>query len=205
MQNINFDSNTFIQSYLSDLTSLLGSIDGTQIERVVEALLIAWRQGRRVLLMGNGGSSSSVSHIVNDLQKNIYLEAGRPLRTLCLSDCTPLMMAWANDTEWENIFAPQVVCWAEPGDVVIGVSGSGNSMNVINGILAANEAGATTFGLAGYSGGKLKDAAQHCIVVACNNMQRIEDVHMVILHIIFSTLLERAKLERVTPTGEAGN
>ena len=110
---------SYIKSYLDDLTDLIHAIDAVQIEQMVETLLIAWRHGRRVLLMGNGGSSSSVSHIVNDLQKNIHLEAGRPLRTLCLSDCTPLMMAWANDTHWDNIFAPQVECWAEPGDVVI--------------------------------------------------------------------------------------
>ena len=186
----------FITDYLNDLTTLIDGIDAAQIENMVEALLVAWRGGRRVLMMGNGGSSSSVSHIVNDMQKNIHLEAGRPLRALCLSDCTPLMMAWANDTAWENIFAPQIECWAEPGDVVIGVSGSGNSMNVINGILAANHAGAATFGLAGYGGGKLKDAAHHCLVVPCDNMQRIEDVHMVVLHVVFSTLLERARQEK---------
>ncbi len=186
----------FIQEYLSGLNALIDGINAAQIEQMVETLLVAWRGGRRVLMMGNGGSSSSVSHIVNDMQKNIHLEAGRPLRALCLSDCTPLMMAWANDTAWDNIFAPQIECWAEPGDVVIGVSGSGNSMNVINGIMAANKAGATTLGLAGYGGGKLKDAAQHCLVVPCDNMQRIEDVHMIVLHVIFSTLLERAKLEK---------
>src|SRR6476659_4559269 len=145
--------NSFVTNYLDEVKSLLNSVEPRQVEMAVESLLGAWRQGRRVLLMGNGGSSSSVSHIVNDMQKNIYLEAGKPLRTLCLSDSTPLMMAWANDTGWENIFAPQVECWAEPGDVVIGVSGSGNSMNVINGMEAANRAGAKTFGLAGYRGG----------------------------------------------------
>jgi D-sedoheptulose 7-phosphate isomerase len=191
-----FDTHTFVQNYLDDLTGLIRAIDTVQIEQMSAALLTAWRDGRRVLLMGNGGSSSSVSHIVNDLQKNIHLEAGRALRTLCLSDCTPLMMAWANDTAWDNIFAPQVECWAEPGDVVIGVSGSGNSMNVINGILAANKAGATTFGMAGFAGGKLKDAAQHCLIVRSDNMQRIEDAHMIILHVVFSTLLERARLEK---------
>lgn len=192
----NLDTNAFIHRYLFDLTALIDAIDAAQIEQMVDILLDAWRNGRRVLLMGNGGSSSSVSHIVNDLQKNLQLEAGRPLRTLCLSDCTPLMMAWANDTEWANVFAPQVTCWAEPGDVVIGVSGSGNSMNVINGILAANNAGATTLGLAGYAGGKLVSVAQHCLIVSSDNMQRIEDVHMIVLHVIFSTLLERAKLEQ---------
>jgi D-sedoheptulose 7-phosphate isomerase len=189
------DVTHYIKAYLDDVKALLDTIDAREVETVVDALLEAWRHGRRVLLMGNGGSSSSVSHIVNDMQKNIHLEAGRPLRTLCLSDCTPLMMAWANDTAWENIFAPQVECWAEPGDVVIGVSGSGNSMNVIHGIEAANRAAAKTFGLAGYRGGKLKETAQRCIVVPCDNMQRIEDVHMILLHVIFSALLERAKAE----------
>src|SRR4051794_31470404 len=165
----------FAETYISDVKALLGQIDAARIEVIVAELLEAWLGGKRVLLMGNGGSSSSASHIVNDMQKNIALESGRPLRALCLSDCTPLMMAWANDTQWENIFAPQVECWAEPGDVVIGVSGSGNSMNVINGIDAAKRAGARTIGLAGYGGGKLKEAAQLCLVVASENMQRIED------------------------------
>jgi D-sedoheptulose 7-phosphate isomerase len=190
------NTQSYITAYLDDVRELLNRVDAEQVEQIVETLLEAWRGGKRVLLMGNGGSSSSVSHIVNDLQKCIHLEAGRPLRTLCLSDCTPLMMAWANDTAWDNIFAPQVECWAEPGDVVIGVSGSGNSANVINGILAANKAGATTIGLAGYQGGKLKETAQRCLVVPSDNMQRIEDVHMILLHVVFSTLMERAKADR---------
>ena len=189
------DAKKFVCDYLADVQNLIQEIDATQVEPMVDVLLTAWRDGKRVLLMGNGGSSSSVSHIVNDMQKNIHLEAGKPLRTICLSDCTPLMMAWANDTSWDNVFTPQVQCWAEPGDVVIGVSGSGNSMNIINGIVAANAAGATTLGLAGFAGGKLKQAAQRCIVVKSDNMQRIEDVHMILLHLIFSTLQERAKEE----------
>lgn len=186
---------SFVGEYLAEVKRLLDGIDPDAVDRIVATLLEAWRSGRRVLLMGNGGSSSSVSHIVNDMQKNIALETGRPLRALCLSDCTPLLMAWANDTQWDNIFTPQVECWAEPGDVVIGVSGSGNSMNVINGITAANRAGAVTIGLAGFQGGKLKEAAERCIIVPTDNMQRIEDVHMILLHVIFSALLEQAKLE----------
>jgi D-sedoheptulose 7-phosphate isomerase len=189
------NTQTYVTNYLDDLKRLLDAIEPTQVEPLVETLLGAWRNGRRVLLMGNGGSSSNVSHIVNDLQKNLQLDTGKPLRAICLSDCTPLMMAWANDTQWDNIFAPQVECWVEPGDVVIGVSGSGNSMNVINGIVAANRCGANTFGMAGYVGGKLKTTAQQCIVVKSDNMQRIEDVHMVLLHMVFTTVLERAKEE----------
>ncbi len=189
------ETRTFISAYVDDVVRLIGDVDVAAVEELTGALLEAWRRGGHVLMMGNGGSSSSVSHIVNDMQKNIHLETGRPMRALCLSDCTPLLMAWANDTQWDNVFRPQVECWVEPGDVVIGVSGSGNSMNVINGIEAARSAGAVTFGLAGFSGGKLKDAAEHCLVVRSENMQRIEDVHMVVLHLVFSALQERAREE----------
>lgn len=181
-----------VHSYLNDLGRLFDELDIAWVDRLVEALLVAWQNGSRVMLMGNGGSSSSVSHIVADLQKNIQLATGKALRTLCLTDSTPLMMAWANDTTWSNVFAPQVTCWAEPGDIVIGISGSGDSMNVINGIEAAQKQGATTFGMAGFDGGKLKEAAAECLVVQSDNMQRIEDVHMVVLHLIFTALQERA-------------
>lgn len=187
------DSTKMMQNYIQSIQSLLEDVDVSEVVSISDAVLTAWRNDKKVLFMGNGGSSSTVSHIVNDLQKNIHLEAGKPLRTLCLSDSTPLMMAWANDTHWDNIFAPQVECWTEPGDVVIGVSGSGNSMNVINGIKAANKAGALTFGFAGFVGGKLKETAQHCIVVPSDSMQQIEDVHMVLLHLLFSDVLTRAK------------
>ncbi len=182
----------FVSNYLIELKKVIDTVDPAELDPIVDGLLETWRKGGRVLLMGNGGTSSNVSHIVNDLQKNIYLDTGKALKTMCLSDCTPLMMAWANDTEWNNIFAPQVECWAEPGDVVIGASGSGNSMNVINGIEVAKRKGAKTFGLSGYSGGKLKEAADYCVVVHSDSMQRIEDVHMIMLHMIFGALLGKA-------------
>jgi D-sedoheptulose 7-phosphate isomerase len=182
-----------VTHYLDDLVRLVQQVDAAEVEAVTEALVLAWQEGRRVLLMGNGGSSSTVSHIVADLQKCIAVETGRPLKALCLTDSTPLLSAWANDTEWHNVFAPQVECWAEPGDVVIGVSGSGNSMNVVRGMEAARKAGAQTIGLAGYAGGKLRHAVDHCIVVRSENMQRIEDVHMIVLHAIFLDVTARVK------------
>lgn len=182
----------FIDSYITELKCLLDAVDRDEIQKMVDWIFEAWQNDRRVILMGNGGSSASVSHIVADLQKNIQLETGRALRTICLTDCTPLLSAWANDSRWDNVFAPQVACWAEPGDIVIGVSGSGNSMNVINGVEEANRIGARTIGLAGYQGGKLKDTAEFCIVAASNSMQRIEDIHMILLHVVFCAVVERA-------------
>ncbi len=183
----------FIRDYVEDVKNLLDRVSEEQVDRLIAALDAAWRSGRRVLLMGNGGSAATASHIVNDLQKCIQAETGRPLRALCLSDNTPLVLAWANDTEYANVYAPQVACWAEPGDLVIGISGSGNSLNVIRAIETANNLDAYTFGLAGFGGGKLAQTARECIVVESDNMQRIEDIHMILLHIAFSALREQTK------------
>lgn len=180
-----------VREYLNQVQKLLDEIPETFIHSLVDDLERCWRDGKRVLLMGNGGSSATASHIVNDLQKCIALDSGRALKAACLSDNTPLLMAWANDTEYNNIFAPQVEAWAEPGDVVIGISGSGNSVNVLNGIEAANRLGAVTYGMSGYQGGKLASIAQKSLVVLSDSMQQIEDVHMVALHVVFVQLRQR--------------
>ena len=182
---------THTQEYFSRLKGLMDQVDDAQVDQFVDLLNEAWQADRRVLFMGNGGSSATVSHMVNDFQKCMHLECGKPMRTICLSDCTPLLMSWANDTEYANIFKPQVECWAEPGDLVIGVSGSGNSENVIRGIIRANELGANTFGLAGYDGGRLSTLAKHCIVIDSFSMQQVEDMHMILLHIAFCAVRDR--------------
>ncbi|HLK58730.1 MAG TPA: SIS domain-containing protein [Chthonomonadaceae bacterium] len=184
---------SYTADYLGGVKRLIDQVSEAQVERLTGLLEDAWAKDRRVLLMGNGGSSATASHIVNDLQKCIHLESGRPIKALCLSDCTPLLMAWGNDTEFANVFAPQVECWAEPGDLVIAISGSGNSPNVIRAVETANERGAHTFGLAGYQGGKLAQTAKECIVVPSDNMQQIEDLHMILLHLVFSMLRERTR------------
>jgi len=182
---------SFIDNYLSDLKSLIDALPAAQIEALAEHLHRVWAAGGKVLLMGNGGSSSTASHIVNDLQKCIGLDTGKGLRTMCLSDCTPLILAWGNDTEFANIYAPQVECWAEPGDLVIAISGSGNSPNILNGVTAGKAKGAHVFGLAGFGGGKLAGMCDDCLTVFSNNMQRVEDIHMIVLHLAFSMLRER--------------
>lgn len=184
---------SLISDYLNGIRILVDRVSETQVERLVDLLQAAFLEGRRVILMGNGGSAATASHIVNDLQKCIYLESGRPLKAMCLADNTPLVLAWANDTEYANIFAPQVECWAEPGDLVIGISGSGNSPNVLNAIEAARSRGAFTFGLTGMGGGKLAGLAEESIVIESDNMQQIEDMHMILLHLAFSSLRERVR------------
>jgi D-sedoheptulose 7-phosphate isomerase len=182
---------SFVGDYLSGVKALVDQVSEEKVHRLADLLETAWRDGKHVILMGNGGSASTASHIVNDLQKCVQLDTGKAIRAMCLCDNTALILAWGNDTEYANIFAPQVECWAEPGDLIIGISGSGNSPNVIRAIEAGNAKGATTFGLAGYEGGKLAEVAKESIVVLTRNMQQIEDVHMILLHLVFSELRRR--------------
>jgi D-sedoheptulose 7-phosphate isomerase len=177
-----------ITRYLEGVKRLIDTVSHDRIQDLADALRRAWTAQRRVLVMGNGGSAATASHIVNDLQKCLQLEHGRALRVLCLSDCTPLVLAWANDTEYANVYAPQVECWAEPGDLVIAISGSGNSENIIRAVEAANRLGAHTFGLAGFGGGRLAQTATECLVIESDNMQQIEDLHMIVLHLAFTLL-----------------
>ena len=182
-----------VSRYLKRVAELVGEVQESDVQRLADALEKVWQGGGKLLLMGNGGSAATASHFANDFQKCLQLESGKALRAMCLADCGPLVLAWANDSEYSNIFAPQVDCWAEPGDLVIGISGSGNSSNVLHGIEAGNRMRAHTFGLAGFGGGQLADIAQDCIVVNSDNMQQIEDLHTIILHAAFTELRERVK------------
>lgn len=179
-----------IDSYLNTVSELLAAIPREKIAKVVDLVRDAYENGRRVFIMGNGGSASTSSHLACDLQKGLGAMTDRRFKVMSLSDSIPIMTAWGNDTDYSNIFAPQLETWVQPGDLVIGISGSGNSPNVINAIELANRMGAVTVGLSGFEGGKLDKLAQHGVVVRSDNMQHIEDVHMVLAHLIFRVLME---------------
>ncbi len=177
-----------ISAYLSDVRSTLTNLPLDRIERVVRLLREARSHRRRVFLFGNGGSAATASHLACDLTKGTSAN-GRPrLRAMALTDNMPLISAWANDTAYENIFAQQLQDHVEPGDVVIGISGSGRSPNVLNGIKAARSAGAITVGMTGFDGGHLKDLVDICIIVPDNNIDKVEDVHLMLGHVITSCL-----------------
>ena len=177
-----------ISAYLSDMRATLSRLPLDKIERVVRLLREARAHKRRVFLFGNGGSAATASHLACDLAKGTSGN-GRPrLRAMALTDNMPLISAWANDTAYENIFAQQLQDHVEPGDIVIGISGSGRSPNVLNGIKAARSAGAITVGMTGFDGGHLKDLVDICIIVPDNNIDKVEDVHLMLGHVITSCL-----------------
>ncbi len=185
-----------IQFYLREVSQLASAMPVAAIRRVVDRLLTAYEEERRLILLGNGGSAATASHLVADFQKMIYLEGGKPFRAMACTDSMPLVTAWANDTDYSGVFAEQVRTWAEPGDVVLAISGSGNSPNVLRAVEVARERGATTIGLSGFSGGKLASLVDLSIVVPCDNMQRIEDLHMILGHLFFWRMLQAVKERR---------
>ncbi|MEI6512073.1 MAG: SIS domain-containing protein [bacterium] len=180
-----------VLDYLGEVGDLLKCIPDSEINKVVDLLYDAFKNDKRLLMFGNGGSGATASHFANDFQKGLYLYGGKPFKALSLADNLPIIMAWGNDTEYANIFEPQVITWAEPGDVVLGISGSGNSENVIRAINRAKSIGAHTVGLSGMGGGKLASSTDFCITVNSDNMQKIEDVHSVLLHCLYSVLRDR--------------
>jgi D-sedoheptulose 7-phosphate isomerase len=177
-----------ISAYLIEMQSTLSNLPIDMIERVVGLLREARSQKKRVFLFGNGGSAATASHLACDLAKGTSTNGKPRLRAIALTDNMPLISAWANDSSYENIFAQQLQDHVEPGDVVIGISGSGKSVNVLNGIKVARSAGAITIGFTGLGGGDLKDLVDLCIVVPDNSIDQVEDVHLMLGHVITSCL-----------------
>lgn len=182
---------SMIREYLDLVTQAIAELSEEQIQDVVDTLKAAHTDGRQVFLLGNGGSAATASHVAEDLQKSIKEHTGKRFKVMSLADSTPLICAWANDNGYDCIFAEQLDSFLEPGDVVIAISGSGNSPNVLRAVEKANAMGAITIGWTGFEGGRLAALAQKSIVVNSDNMQRIEDVHMVLGHLVFACLMKQ--------------
>jgi D-sedoheptulose 7-phosphate isomerase len=174
--------------YLGRLTKVLDSIDRGQVDNAVSVIAKAWQAGRQVITLGNGGSSMTALHFINDWNKSIFMSTKRPFRGRSLVDNMGLVMSYGNDISFQDIFVEQLKNLLEPEDLVIAISGSGNSENVVRAVRYANENKAITLGLCGYRGGKLKDLAQHVVWANVDDMQLSEDVHAIFGHIVMQRL-----------------
>jgi D-sedoheptulose 7-phosphate isomerase len=181
--------------YLTEMAALLLELPTDEIDRAIDLFWDNYAGGRRVVFCGNGGSAATASHLPADFQKNMFLHGGRPWECLSLVDSVPLLTAWSNDTEYAEVFAGQARTWLRPGDLLVAISGSGNSPNILAAVNAAHDAGAVTLGWSGFDGGKLAQAARHNIVVPKHNMQMVEDAHIVIGHLIYTALRDRLLAE----------
>jgi D-sedoheptulose 7-phosphate isomerase len=175
------------RDYIKKLKAILDELPLETIERISGILLEAYEKGKYVYIMGNGGSAATAAHMVCDLAKGTVWPVSpgeRRFRVVGMSDNIPLMTAWTNDIDYSQVFREQLLNLVGEGDVVIGISGSGSSENVIKALEYANSCSAITIGFSGCGGGRLKNVARECIVVNSHNMERVEDVHLIISHII---------------------
>lgn len=161
-----------------------------EIRRVVLALRETGERNGQVFLLGNGGSAATASHMACDLGRIPATPGGRPLRALALTDNVATITAWANDVSYEEVFARQLLCLVQPGDLVIALSGSGNSPNVLRAVAVAKAAGARTVGFTGYPGGKLRQLVDISIVAPGRCIEQAEDAHLVLDHVISVALRE---------------
>jgi len=168
--------------YLYSLGQVLERVPNEALSNAIELLLAARASGRRVYIIGNGGSAATASHFVCDLVKTAKVPGHRALRAFSLSDSATLMTAWANDRAYHHTFAEQILALVEADDIVIAISASGNSPNIIEGLKAASVVGAQTIALVGFDGGAASTIADVVIHVPCNDYGLVEDTHAAIGH-----------------------
>jgi len=177
-----------LADYVGRLVDALQRVDETQLGLLVSALCGAYQKERFIFVCGNGGSGSNASHICEDFGKSTLAredfddEDVKRLRILSLTDNTPYILAWANDEGFERVFVEQLKNLASPGDLLIALSGSGESANVLRATDWANRYGLQTWGVTGFDGGRLRRLAQHNLHVPSCDMGTVESIHLLLFH-----------------------
>ena len=181
-----------VTNYLSAHAQLSQRLDVRSFERGVEMVRKAFESGKKILTCGNGGSASTASHYITDWNKMVNLATGRKFRGVCLTDNIGLVTAYGNDLSYSDVFAGQVDALMDSGDLLVAVSGSGNSPNVLKAVESARRAGGKVLGVVGYDGGRLKPICDHAVWVESWDMQLCEDVHLMFGHMVMKTLCNSA-------------
>jgi D-sedoheptulose 7-phosphate isomerase len=186
---VNFSTKN-IKTYLAQLQETVANLPAEPVDQVISILLECAWAGHKVFIFGNGGSASTASHFACDLAKNTIVPGAPRFKVIALNDNVPLITAWGNDTSYDNIFAEQLINLVEPGDVVIGISCSGNSANVLKAMTVARQYKATTIAFSGDHGGRLKDLVDLCLMVPSPRIEQQEDVHLILEHSICAAIRE---------------
>lgn len=182
-------------SYKKNLYSTLESLDLHELEHFLNLLIEAYKNDKFIFVIGNGGSAANASHLAQDLAKGTKInpEQTKRLKALSLTDNLPFITAQGNDEGYDSIFEQQLRTFASEGDLLIAISGSGNSPNIIKAVKWANNNGLKTIGITGFDGGKLKKISHHSVNVALNDMCTSESIHSIIFHYVILELRERLK------------
>ena len=187
----------FAKDYIKGLKDVLDRIPLEPVGEIIQAIELAQNNRQQVFVIGNGGSAATASHMMNDLCKGTLGHKGDApwprLRVIALTDNVSLMTAWANDTDYNHIFSEPLKNLAERGDLLVAISASGNSPNILAAVEAAKQIGVKVIGLTGFGGGKLAKLADISFVVPSDGYGPVEDVHMILDHIITGYLYEKLK------------
>jgi D-sedoheptulose 7-phosphate isomerase len=187
----------FAEQYRNRLSNALASIDIGAVSQVIATLAEARKNDRHIFVCGNGGSASTASHFVCDMVKGASFNRESRFRIMALTDSLPTITAYSNDVSYDCVFVEQLKNFAAPGDVVMAISGSGNSANVVNAVEYGNSIGCTTIALTGRNGGKLGPLANVQVHVPEPHMGRIEDGHMIVCHMIAYCFMEQPAIAAV--------
>jgi D-sedoheptulose 7-phosphate isomerase len=189
-----------VMPFLDKVCEELRRIDPAEVRGLADAIFECYEQGRTVFICGNGGSGSNASHFCEDLGKGTLRredfdnDKKKRLRVLSLTDNTPYILAWGNDEGFDRVFVEQLKNLASPGDLLIAISGSGNSPNVLRAVEWANKNGLKTFGCTGFNGGKLKPLTQQGLHVPLDDMGIVESIHLTAFHWVVDNMLKRISL-----------
>lgn len=184
---------SFPELYKAGILKAIETVELEKVGQAIDILTQARDRGRRIFVCGNGGSASTASHFVCDMVKGASFQRDKRFRIMALTDSLPTITAYANDVGYDCVFVEQLKNFAEPGDVVMAISGSGNSPNVLQAVEYANSIGCRTIALSGRDGGKLGPMAQLNLQASIPHMGRIEDVHMIVMHMICYYFMDAEK------------
>ena len=190
-----------LPAYLDRLNSEVGRLNQADIRKWADLIYEAWQHGRFAFIIGNGGSGTTASHMAEDLGKSTLRpedlkdESKRRLKVLSLTDNAGWLLAVGNDCGYDQIFVQQLMNYGSAGDLLIAISGSGNSPNILAAVDWANRHGLVTFGLTGYGGGKLRTVQQHGLHVDLPDMGMVESIHLCVFHWVLNDVYARINRE----------
>jgi D-sedoheptulose 7-phosphate isomerase len=185
------DTQKTIENYLALVKDTIDKLDRSQIEKTAEAFMRVYHAEKTIYIFGNGGSAASATHACGDLVKGASYGLEKRFRVMSLVDNLPALMAIANDSSYDDIFIEQLKNFLQPGDLVIGISGSGNSVNVVKAMEYAKQKGVQTIAFCGYKGGKIKEIADLSIHSVAMDMEVAEDIHMVVFNVLKKEVMRR--------------
>jgi len=188
----------YAKRYLAELIKSINDMPLDKVKEIAGILKGAYKKGRHVFIMGNGGSAATASHFVCDLAKGTRVPGKRHFKVIGLTDNVPLLTAWSNDVAYKDVFKSQLENLLGKDDIVIVFTGSGNSPNVLEAVKYARKIKAKSIAFAGFNGGKIRDLADVCLIAPSSNMERIEDMHLILEHLIKLYLWEEIREGRLS-------